>query len=160
MIKIKDTVAKIAGILAVQMFIMDGALKTGTSVWAGPIGGTVRKVCFAGDTELELDNGKTKCIKDVLPGEILHNGSKIIGALKLLGETDNPLYKIFSKNLNKDIRVTGSHLIQDPSSEQFIPVEKYNKAECTNNHEEFYYNLITDDHLIIIGEHTFYDWDD
>ena len=62
--------------------------------------------------------------------------------------------------MNKDIRVTGSHLIQDPSSEQFIPVEKYNKAECTNNHEEFYYNLITDDHLIIIGEHTFYDWDD
>ena len=44
MIKLKDTISKIVGIVTVQFFLIDGALKTAKSAWKGPIGGTIRGV--------------------------------------------------------------------------------------------------------------------
>jgi hypothetical protein len=39
-------------------------------------------------------------------------------------------------------------------------VQDYWRAEQTNEYDEHYVCLITDNHQIKIGEHTFWDWED
>ena len=105
-------------------------------------------------------------MKDINLGDVLENGSTVLGTLKIKGDPSNCFYKIFSKKLNDYIYVTGSHKILPDSKldksklDNFIDVEKYSKAEKTNNYGEVLSCLITDDHLISIGEYTFWDWED
>jgi len=61
-INIKDLFAKLVGILASLLFILDGSIKTMNSAWSGPPGSLVRKVgkmkiCFRPDTIIGLENG-------------------------------------------------------------------------------------------------------
>ena len=45
-IKLKDTVMKLVGILMTFMYLIQGAMMTGQSVNRGPIGETLRSICF------------------------------------------------------------------------------------------------------------------
>ena len=80
--------------------------------------------------------------------------------MKILGNEHSPYYKIHSKKLKTDIYVTGQHKIQDCDTGRFIPVSKCSYAAPTNKHGDVLSCLITDDHLIPIGEHIFWDWED
>ena len=59
-----------------------------------------------------------------------------------------------------DIFVTGSHLVQDRRTGKFIPVKDLLEAERTEDYTLQMSCLITDDHLIPVGEYTFWDWED
>ena len=137
------------GVSATMLYMVDGAAKTGNSVWNGPIGGTLRTVCFHPKTELKLHDGVVKEMKDISLGDKLENGSKVIGSVSLLNPLGEYFYTVYPMN-NKDtpIYVTGSHLIKDKKSGRFIKVENCHYASKTDIKPQILHCLITDDHLI------------
>jgi hypothetical protein len=160
-IKVKEIISKMVGIATTMLFMVDGAAKTGTSVWKGPVGGVLRTVCFEPSTVLELEKGEKKEMKNVTLGDVLHNGSKIIGSVTLLNPLKEHFYKVPRKEgQNNHIFVTGSHLIKDKNTGRFIPVKECSYCKKTDIIPEQLHCLITDDHLIKIDEHTFWDYED
>lgn len=159
-IKLKDIMGKVVGISTTFLFMTDGAIRTGNSVWKGPIGGTLRTVCFHPDTELDLINGEKKAIKDITIQDTLANNSRVDGVVVLSNLYQEPFYRIRSHLTGRDILVTGSHYIMDEEKNKFIYVRDSTLANKTEISTRQLYCLITDDHLIKIGEHTFWDYED
>ena len=159
-INMKDLASKIMGVMATLLFMIDGMVKTGTGVWAGTLGEVARFLCFHPETPLILQNGKRSKMSEIQVGDILENGSKVLGTLKLEGSPSNPYYKIHSGVMNSDIYVTGSHFVFDKSTERFIQVQELSDAIRTTKSTKHMSCLITNDHLIPIGEHLFWDWED
>jgi len=159
-IKIRDMGAKIIGIVTTLLFLIDGAVKTGESVNAGPIGGTLRFLCFHPDTQVELIDGTKTAMSDVDIDSTLKNGSKVIGTVCLSNHNKEAFYKIAGGENNSDILVTGSHLIQDSKTKRFVSVASSPLAKKTSITVKTFSCLITDSHLIPIGKHIFWDYDD
>lgn len=159
-IKLKDLMFKIIGGLTVSIYMMQSATLTGKSIYNGPIGKTLRTICFEPNTLIKLKNGNLVKMKNINLGDILSNGSEVTATLKIKGNENSPYFKIFSEELNDYIYVTGTHKIQDKKTNRFIPVSECSYSEKTNKHGEILSCLITDDHLIKIGEHVFWDWED
>ena len=61
-IKTKDTIMKLIGTLVTFVYLIQGAMMTGKSINKGPIGETLRAICFHADTKIKLKNGKFKTI--------------------------------------------------------------------------------------------------
>ncbi len=172
LIKIKDLASKLVGVMTAAMYIIGTSMKLGESIWAGEVGNILRTLCFKGTTPVTLKSGKKVAIKDISLGDTLINGSSVIGTLKLKGDKSNPYYKIWSRELEDYIYVTGEHHILpneedisnisklDDDFENYIKVCSYDKAEKTNQHDPELYCLITSTHRIPIGEYTFWDWED
>ena len=169
MIKIKDMLMKVGGVVGTIVYIFTTSMKMGNSFVAGPIYGVIDTLCFKHDTKIKIknntgDNKSYKKISDIHLGDILENGSEVLGLLKLKGKENNPFYRIWSEKLQNYIYVTGSHKIlnneKDDIFENYIEVSDFNKAEKTNDFDEELYCLITSDHRIPIGEYTFWDWED
>ena len=164
MINIQDLFKKLTGVLTVVVRMTEGAAMTGSSIWRGPIGKTLREVCFHSDTPIELKNGKIVKIKDIKLGDELKNDIEVLGTLRLKGSSINKFYSIWSEKLQQNILVTGSHKILPNNVndyfKNFIPVEDYHLSKPTNKYDEILYCLITSNHRIHIGEHTFWDWED
>ncbi|MCH1614065.1 MAG: hypothetical protein L7S72_12305 [Flavobacteriales bacterium] len=163
-IKLKDTVMKLVGILMTFMYLIQGAMMTGQSINRGPIGETLRAVCFHKNTPVSLKNGTTVLMKDIQLGAILENGAEVYGLLTLKGDSNNPYYKIWSDKLNSFIFVTGDHkiLVDDNKSdiEGFKPVRDVSYALKTDICDDELSCLITSNHRIPVGEFTFWDWED
>jgi hypothetical protein len=159
-IKLKDIMGKVVGISTTFLFMTDGAIRTGNSVWKGPIGGTLRTVCFHPDTELDLVNGEKKAIKDMTIDDVLASGSRVDGVVVLTNLYQEPFYRVRSHKMERDVLVTGGHYIMDEEKNKFVFVRDSNVATKTDDISKKLYCLITDDHLIKIGEHTFWDYED
>ncbi len=170
LIAMKTLVGKLFATMMVMVYLIVGSMRLGTSIWKGPIGGILRTLCFKGDTKIKMKGRRnSENISDISLGDILENGSVVIGLLKLKGSKVNPYYKIWSDDLNDYIYVTGEHRIlnrddegkeADDEFENFIKVNEFKKAEKTEEYDETLYCLITDDHRIPVGEYTFWDWED
>jgi len=117
-------------------------------------------VCFHPETKIKLANGKYKAIKDLNLGEKLKNNIEVIAVLRIKGEDKDKYYKIYSKELNDYIFVTGSHLIMHPKTKKFIPVKQFQNANITNSWTDVMSCLVTSTHRIPVGEYTFWDWED
>ena len=164
-IKLKDTVMKLVGILMTFMYLIQGAMMTGQSINRGPIGETLRAICFHKDTLVTLKDGSTKPMKDIKLGTILENGAEVYGLLTLKGDSNNPYYKIWSNKLNCNIFVTGEHKILVDNTKKnnidgFKPVREVDYAVKTDICDDELSCLITSTHKIPIGEYTFWDWED
>ena len=61
---------------------------------------------------------------------------------------------------NDDILVSGSHLIFNPTSKQFVHVEHLPESEISEMDCDVLSCLITSDHIISIGGWLFHDWED
>jgi hypothetical protein len=165
-IKTKDTSMKLIGIISTFIYLIQGANFTGKSIYNGPIGQTLRTICFSKNTKIKLKNGTLKRIIDIKLGDILENNSEVYGTLRLKGGKDSPYYKIWSDKLNEYIYVTGEHKIfksdntDNNSLQNYIPVKDYSKAIKTGAFDIELHCLITSNHQIPIGEFTFWDWED
>jgi hypothetical protein len=163
-IKIKDVVGKIIGIIVTLMYVLDGSLKTMLSVWNGPPGDMIRTMghCFHPETKVKLKNGSIVQMKDLNLGDYLENGSRVNGVMKLDNTSGkHKIYKIVGKGVDgNDIYVTGSHMINNGNG-KYVEVKDYKDAteqdvvKC-----EWLSCLIMDDHKIKIGSQEFWDWDD
>jgi hypothetical protein len=163
-IGIKDLIGKTIGIMVSLMYMLDGSIKTMNSTWNGPPGQLVKALgkCFHPETKIKLDNGSIKCIKDIVLGDVLEDGSIVQSTMMIDNRKEKiPFYKIKNTlNDGENIFVTGSHLVFDKSSKQFITVDKYHDADLTESTYDYFSCLITDTHRIKIGEEIFWDWED
>lgn len=158
-----DIVGKFVGILFVFMDILDGSIITVQSAWNGPPGQMIQALgsCFHPETKLKLKNGNIVSIKDINLGDILENGSRVQATMKIDNSQKEHMFIIKGKGVEgSDIYVTGSHLIYDKTSNRFIKVKDYSLSEKSNIDLEYFNCLITSDHKIIIGQETFWDWED
>lgn len=167
--KLKDTMGKVIGVIMTVIYLLDTGIQTGTSVMEGPIGKTLRFVCFHPETPVRLKNGNTKYMKDINLGDILINGSEVMSLMKIKGNSygiqdkhsnDNPYYKIYDDSIKGYIYVTGSHLIKEKNG-NFVPVREYNESLIEHYVKTNEFScLITSDHKIPVGNHIFWDWED
>jgi len=158
LVKFRDLTMRLLGAMTVMLYMVDGSNKTVVSTWNSDVGGLIRTLCFHPDTPVKLKNNFECPMKELVLGDILENGSEVMGLLQLKG--GNCYYKIWSKKLHKFIYVTGTHLIKDPKSKRFIPVENMEGAELSKKSSKVMSCLITSNHRIPIGEYTFWDWED
>jgi hypothetical protein len=158
-IGIRDTLGKITGLMASIMYILEGSIKTMGSGYNFVSG--IGK-CFNPYTLVELENGKTKFMKDIDLGDILKNGSIVESVMKIDNKNNSiPLYVIKNGGVDRsDIYVTGSHYVYDDTCKKFIKVENYSNATISEVKSEWFSCLITSNHKISIGNEIFWDWDD
>ena len=169
-IKLKDTIGKLVGTMTSIMYLLEGTYYTGGSIENGPIGKTIDVLtagqCFSKNTKIKLNDGKIKNMKDVYLGDILENGSEVIGLLKLKGGPSNCYYKIWSDKLQQYIYVTGTHHIHKHDNsdknilDNYVEVKDFSKSDKTGAYDNILYCLITNNHQIPVGEYTFWDWED
>ena len=163
-IGIKDLFMKQIGTVATMMYVLDGSIKTMNSTWNGPPGQTVRALgkCFYPHTDIKLQDGTIKCMKDIHLGDVLEDGSIVETVMKIDNKREkSPLYVIHGGGVNgEDIFVTGSHLVFDKTTNKFINVEYYAKSELSTFKSEWFSCLITNTHKIPIGNEVFWDWED
>ena len=160
-IGIKDLIGKTIGIMVTLMYVMDGSIKTMNSTWNGPPGQMVRALgkCFYPFTYIKLKDGTIKYMKDLDLGDILEDDSVVESVMKISNLKDKlPFYSINTDN--GDIFVTGSHLIFDKETNNFIKVQDHKKAVLTDFSYSWFSCLITDTHRIPIEGEIFWDWED
>ena len=117
--------------------------------------------CFNPSTFVNMKDGSKKMMKDIKIGEILKGNIEVIATLKIKNkDKDNVYYKIYSKEINDYIYVTGSHLIQEPDTLKFIPVSKSKCSIKTTIVDKQFSCLVTSTNTIPIGEYLFWDWED
>ena len=121
--------------------------------------------CFPAGEKVEtlLMNGEiyhSTPIEDLRPGAIVKAGGRVSSVIKLLWDTDNErLYRY-----NNSVCVTGSHsipakdgslqLVQDSVLATLAP-------DCSlNKHTKFLYNLVTENHRIVINGTILADWEE
>lgn len=158
-INMKDLMAKLIGVMTTLLFMVYGSMEAMQSAWNGPPGQLMRALCFKSSTKLRLSNGDIKEISELDLGDTLKDGSIITGTLRMKNTTDEDFYKLNNGEDGDSIFVTGSHMIQDESGE-FIPVKNHDDSIITNEKDEQLYCLMTSTNKIVIGERTFWDWND
>jgi hypothetical protein len=173
---IKDLFNKLIGIMATLLFVINGSIMTMNSTWGGPPGQLVRALCFHPDTLVQLKDKTLVCMKDMPLNAILNNGSTVYAVMHISnldknGKCIESLYKMKGgekraseekeeKEKEEDILVSGSHLVYNPASKQFVHVEELPHAEKTDIMCETFTCLITSNHIIPIGKWIFHDWED
>ena len=164
-INIKDLFGKTLGIMTTLLYTISGSVMTMESMWKGPPGGMVRALCFKPDTLLQTKNGEFVKMEDIKLGEVLKNGSKVMANMKIhnLDENGNRIqnfYKVSMGENDEDVYVTGEHLIYNPESKIFEHVKENDDYKETDVSSDYFSCLITNDHVILIGDNIFHDWED
>jgi hypothetical protein len=155
---LSDVMGKVSGIAATLLYVLDGNMKTMSSMWKGPPGQVMRSLgkighCFHPSTPVELKNGETISMESISPGMILKDGSKVVATMKV--DNKEPLM-----TMDGGIHVTGSHLVQYDNN-RFIRVADHpDSRKQTKIQSNWYACLVTDTHRIQIGKYTFWDWED
>jgi hypothetical protein len=162
---IKDLFNKLIGIMATLLFVLNGSIMTMNSTWSGPPGQLVRALCFHPETKVQLKDGSLVNMKDIPLNAELKNGSTVYAVMHISnldknGKCIESLYKLEGGEMSDDILVSGSHLVYDPDSTDFVQVEHLPKAEKTDTLCETFTCLITSNHVIPIGKWIFHDWED
>jgi hypothetical protein len=157
---LKDLIMKLIGVFYTFAMLLKGTLIFGESAMKGPLGGFIDTFCFSPKTKIKLLKGGYKSMGELNLGEILIDGSEVKGLLRIKGNKLNKYYKIYSKELDDYIYVTGSHLILNNDSNEFIYVKEHKDSVLTNKWDNEMSCLITSTHKIPIGEYTFWDWED
>ena len=168
-ISIKDLFSKTIGTLTVFMFVLEGAIMSMKSAWNGLPGQMVRMLCFHPNTLVKLNNGDIKPISEIEGGDILKNNQTVHGTMKLYNLDENSnfveeLYALpgesYDNDTTSEILVSGSHLIYDETTRQFIPVKSCKHAKLSGINSKTLICLITSDHTIPLGNYIFHDWED
>jgi predicted AAA+ superfamily ATPase len=108
--------------------------------------------CFDHKTKIILENRTFKFIKDIKPGDILLDGSKITAKIKVLSK-DLEMY-----NLN-GIIVSESHIVN--YNNKWIKVKDHPQSKKLNTYTEPYlYCLNTTNKKIYLNDMVFTDWDE
>lgn len=156
---LSDVMGKVTGIAGTLLYVLDGNMKTMSSMWKGPPGQVMRSLgklghCFHPSTLVELHSGVVVKMKDVVPGQRLRDGCKVRATMVIDNSGGNEaLMKL------GNVLVTGSHLVK--FGNKFIPVADHPDAKQQHEVQSLVYScLITDNHQIQVENYTFWDWED
>ena len=159
-IAVKDSVAKLSGTVVTFMYMMDGVRMTLGSVWSGPPGQMTRSLCFHPETLVTLQDGEKKAMKNVCLGNVLNNGSRVIGTMCIANENEEAMFRVPIQSDGSSVLVTGAHYILNCNMGKYIRVRDHPDAVPVRDVPTEFACLITDDHKICIGDREFWDWDD
>ena len=151
--KIVDLIKKVIAMLYTVAMLLKSVMYWGESFWDN----IPEPFCFKKDTPIQLRDGSWKSMHKANLGDVMLNGSEILGVLKLKNANREPYYKIYDVDLCNYIYVTGKHKIR--YDDKFIYVKDYPYAEKTEIVDDELACLITNDHIINIGCHIFADWE-
>tara|TARA_B110001469_G_C9644613_1_gene325274 strand:+ start:1235 stop:2128 length:894 start_codon:yes stop_codon:yes gene_type:complete len=158
-INLKDIISKQIAVFTTLLFMINGSMQAMQSAWNGPPGKLLKPLCFKSNTKIQLFAGEVREMKHLNLGDKLKDGSIIEGVLKLKNTSDECFY-LLDKGVNdNDIFVTGCHMIENDDG-KFIHVKKHSQSVKTNLRDDFVYCLMTSTNRIVIGERTFWDWND
>ena len=123
-----------------------------------PVDWTIRKgsklFCFSGDVVLEKDDLSKVYISQVIVGDVLSDGSKVIATHVF--KKSEPLYECLSENLEYPIYVTGEHKVK--SGNKYIEVKNSNLFRRINRQSDYLYCISTNTGLINIDGILFKDY--
>lgn len=127
------------------------ALWTLTSMWNGPIGNTVRFLCFGGESLIIIDRNGHKNISKISNLELgdLIEDNLVIGVCQFINEKGNEFYSL------NGINVSGSHLVEYNGDN--IRVKNHPDAIPIKYENEFIYSVITDSGRIKVNNQYFRD---
>lgn len=165
MAKLQDTFNKLMGIASGFLYMVDAGHMTVKSLDNGPLGNTFRYLedqvaCFHPETIVELYGGVVKQMQHIQVGDRLKSGKIVVATMIIKGNTNNrsnPYYELFSQQLQTSIYVTGTHHIL--YNEKDITINNHPDAKKVDLVSDTFSCLITENHLIPIGEHQFMDWE-
>ena len=170
---LQDTMGKLTGTMMAIVNLIDGSRMTIQSVWAGTPGQIARMLCFHPDTRIHKMNGTSCAIREVQMDDILLYNTAIISIMKINninqnGEFNDKMYEVprkyideqCDKNNDKNVLVSGSHLIYNPNTRMFVKVKDFPSAVESKINSPILYCMITSTHVIPIGGHIFHDWED
>jgi hypothetical protein len=107
--------------------------------------------CFDKNTNIVMNDGSVKTIKEIIVGDVLINNNIVTG--KIIVETEG------SVMYNLDgIIVSNSHVVKYLNS--WIPVSNHPNAKLCTYNEPYLYCLNTSSKIISINGHLFSDWDE
>ena len=158
-IGIKDLVGKIIGMMVAFMYMIDGSIMTAQSTWNGPPGQIIKKMgkCFHPDTKLKLADGTSVSMAQVSLGAVLEDGSVVEAVMQIANVDKEMFYRVQQED---PIYVTGSHLIWNDRIQKFVPVKFHPDAVVSGVLSDSFSCLITNTHVIPVGDHLFWDWED
>jgi hypothetical protein len=169
-IGLKDLFSKTIGLMVTCIYILQGAMWSMNSAWDGPPGQMLRMMCFHPDTIVQLADGTHQKMKELKLGAVLKNQQTVYGTMNLynLDNSGNHVEKLYTLPLGeKDhngiiqpILVTGSHLIFDKNTNNFIYVKDMPRVKLAYQDTDTLACLITSDHTIPLGDYIFHDWED
>lgn len=167
-INVKDMIGKLVGIMTTTMYVISGSMMTMQSAWDGPPGDLVKALCFHPDTKLQLKSGEILSMKDIPLNSVLKNDTRVCATMQISNLDENgaiveKMYRVKRKSDSvgvDDILVSGSHLIYDPNTKQFVHVKNLPSSELSEVDCDVLSCLITSNHTIPIGEWIFHDWED
>lgn len=108
--------------------------------------------CFDKNTMIKMNDGVHKKIREIKPGEILHNNNMVTAIIKVTTEGSKMYY------LN-NVLVSDSHIVK--FNDKWIRVSEHPYAfKCRKYNEEFLYCLNTSQKFIEINNTIFTDWDE
>lgn len=110
-------------------------------------------VCFAGDTMISTKHHGHVKISDIVLGEVLHDNSYVTAVMKS-SSIHCDMYDL------DGILVTGTHLVYEPTRGWVQSCQHSKSVKVTNFKDEYVYCIGTNNKLIHIGEHLFFDWDE
>ncbi len=122
---------------------------------------------FIGNTEIKLNNGNTKCIKDICVGDILENNVSVYGIVEIDGSTLSAQYRHYFDN---KIFEGGPNLTLCDKNIDFWSTihlaEKYdgcldkkiNFKRQKDKKEDKLYHLLTDKKTFFVNNTKFYDY--
>ena len=170
---LQDTMGKLSGTMVTVMNLLQMSIWTTKGVWDGTPGVLLRALCFHPDTRIHKMNGTSCAIRDVQMDDVLLYNTEIISIMKInninqTGEFNDKMYEVprkyideqCNKDNDKNILVSGSHLIYNPNDRMFVKVKDFPSAVESKINSPILYCMITSTHVIPIGGHIFHDWED
>ena len=112
---------------------------------------------FIDSTKIKLNNGVYKEIKDIEIDDILENGEKVYGLVKINGNNVNQQFKF---NLGKNNYVEGGPnlcICNKNINVSTIYLDNINKINLNKKYSDLYH-LLTDKKTFYIGKIKFYDY--
>jgi hypothetical protein len=106
--------------------------------------------CFSGDMEVALKDGSRKPISEVQVGDETLLGGVVTQTIKTLKDWPEDLYDYMG------VIVTGSHAVLE--SDKFVRVKDSQRAKPVNMSVDYVYNLTTRNHIMILGNTVFGDY--
>jgi hypothetical protein len=114
--------------------------------------GPAPKLCFDGETKVEMFDKTLKSFSEIKPGEKLKRGETVTAVLKL-DASNVPMYQL------GDVFVSGIHCVQ--YDDTWIPVREHPQSKYIESYDKpFIYCMNTSTKDMEIGGFLFSDWDE
>lgn len=151
---LRDSFGKIGGVMNTLLKAAGASVITAKSMG---------KACFSPNTIVWVNGGKAVPIKDVQLGDVMDGTGAVVLATMRLKNTNESGEQIETMYCIDDIVVSGSHLVYDDMKDGYLSVSEYadsHNIRVSHDPVPELVCLITSNHTIPIGNHTFHDWED